>query len=475
MNRVSRNLFLDGLLGMAVGDALGVPFEACTREYLKNMPVVGMVGYREHNQPEGSWSDDTSMALCSADSLCRGFDPYDMMKRFIEWKDHRQYTAADMVFDIGVTTRRALDKFKEGAEPEMCGRRDEGGNGNGGLMRMYPVSLWCAVSMNGKSDDADMLALVHTSSALTHAHERGLVCCGIYTLFVCEWLVRNDTDTPLTVAKRAFDRAKVVYSQVGGAYKMEMDKPGLFIHPDELSKLPEESISSGGYVVDTLHAAFWCLLTTGSYSECVLKAVNLGDDTDTTAAVAGSLAGLVYGAESIPVQWLEALKNRRLIEDIAARLDEKVCGPRKIDSFTGRNAHMALKAGTGMTIDGVEYKNAYAAYLALMTLPEYRDQFSGLNAHQARRLFKQLPTQEEASEEEALYTACMTKYSQNSELREMLLETGDMDIIYDTTGAHDNHMGRCRCRKCAGEQYGNLLGRTLMRVRRALRNTEAGE
>lgn len=463
-------MFYDGLMGMAVADALGVPHEGRTREELKREPVSGMMGNMAHNQPAGSWSDDTSMTLCCADSLCRGFDLSDMMKRFVLWKDRRQYTAAGNVFDVGRTCRRAIDSFSAGADPEYCGDRSEMGNGNGGLMRVFPAALWSVMTAAERGADTDgMLETVHAVSALTHAHERGLVCCGMYTLFLDEWLRKAEDECADEVAQRAFERAGDVYRAKGGAFAREMDAEGQFVPPAVLKGMREPDLRSGGYVVDTLHSALWCLLTTDNYADCVLKAVNLGDDTDTTAAVAGSLAGFMYGAETIPAEWMDALLNKELITDVAERLNNRVNGKEETEvySFTGEHAHMSLKYSADVEMDGVVYANAYAAYLALKTPTEFRDQFAGLTAHRARRLFKQLPSADDSDEkdEEALYKACMAKYEQNSELRAALLNTDGMDIVYDTTGAHDNHMGRCGCGSCKGQAYENLLGKTLMRVR----------
>jgi len=468
------NLFLDGMLGLAVGDALGVPHEFKPRAELQAAPVTDMDGYGRYRQPKGTWSDDTSMALCCADSLCRGFDPDDMMKKFSAWLNRRQYTAGGVVFDVGRICRLAIGKYDLGLEAELCGRRDENGNGNGGLMRSYPVSLWRVLTAEAGLPDAQLLAPVHAASALTHAHACSLVCCGIYTLFIDEWLKRAQGDLPLDAARRAWKRAKAAYRDLGGDFAEEMEKPGKFNMPDVLAGLIQDEISSGGYVLDTLNAAFWCLFTTDDFASCVLRAVNLGGDTDTTAAVAGSLAGLVYGAESIPQRWLDVLCNRSLIEDISSKLNRSVCGAaenEEICAFEGPHAHLALKYGADVEVDGLHYKNAYAAWLAQGVQETYRDQFAWLNAHQARRLFKQLPQRPDWQDVQAqeLFRVCQEKYKQNPALAEKLLATGDCAIVYDTTGAHDNRMGVCRCKACEAEAHKNLLGKTLMQVREALR------
>ncbi|MBQ7785070.1 MAG: DUF1768 domain-containing protein [Clostridia bacterium] len=475
------NPVLDGMLGLAVGDALGVPYEFLSRKEMKQNPARDMIGYGTYNQPEGSWSDDTSMALCTADSLVKRFDPEDMMKKFSAWKTRQQYTATGVRFDIGITSRKAIEKHEMGLDASECGDDSEYGNGNGALMRIFPVSIMQCLKMTYSPENAgEFLSLVHRTAALTHAHERGLICCGIYTLILNAWINKAEKDSLLDVFARGFEQARDAYVQMGGKFKAEIEEKGRFIHPGELALYDEERIESSGYVLHTLHAALWCLLTTDSYEQCVLKAVNLGEDTDTTAAVAGSLAGVIYGRAAIPASWLEKLKNINLIAKISNALDKALLGDQeeenRIDSFTKEYAHMALKADCRFVFEGVEYRNAAAAYLAQSVEAEYRAEFSMLNAHQARRLAKQLPAQadwDDEKKEKTLYDVCLQKYKQNGKLAEKLVSTGEREIIYDTTGAHDNEMGRCACDRCKEYQARNLYGNVLMRVRRALMQESA--
>ena len=470
---MDNNIFLDGLLGLAIGDALGVPYEGTPREVMRKDPARDMIGYRAHNQPEGSWSDDTSMALCSADSLCRGFDPDDMMKKFSAWRFHHQYTATGVVFDVGRTCRKAISKYADGIEAVNCGMAGEDGNGNGGLMRILPVALWRSLTDENDPSMEKFLAPIHTASAITHAHERGLICCGLYSLIVDEWIHRSEKDTFLDVASRAHERGVNAYRAMGGAYLEETEVPNRFIHPRELAGYSEEQIRSGAYVLDTYHAAIWCLLTTESYSDCTLKAVNLGGDTDSTAAVAGGMAGLIYGVDAIPKLWLDKLKNRSLIEQIADKLHRSIFPESEtsaITSFAGEYAHLAMKAAAEINIDGVTYQNVSSALLAQKTAPEYREQFSFLTAHQARRLSKQLPERPDWADifNQTLFEVCLAKYKQNPQLAEKLLSTGKREIIYDTTGAHDNYCGICKCTACRDKEKQNLYGRILMQVRACL-------
>ena len=265
------------------------------------------------------------MALCTADSLTRGVDPDDMMKKFAAWMSRHQYTATGVVFDMGMTCRRAIANYEQGADPALCGDYTEWGNGNGALMRIFPISLW--QSMKTPREDADngaFLQPMHAVASLTHGHARGLICCGIYTMVLDEWLHREADASLDAVLARGFERAQAIYTRMGGDLEKEMNTPGLFIHPRALKAYDMDALGSSGYAVHKLHAALYCLMTTDNYRDCVLKAVNMGEDTDTTAAVAGALAGVIYGRDAIPQAWLEALQNRALVERIAERLDAAI-------------------------------------------------------------------------------------------------------------------------------------------------------
>ena len=238
----------DAVYGLAVGDALGVPFEFEARG---SFECLGMVGYGTHGQPAGTWSDDTSMTLATCDSIrvLGRIDPDDMRVRFREWNDEGSYTI-DGRFDIGITTSRALRRGRG-----FDGERD---NGNGSLMRIAPLAYTDA------TDDE-----IRAVSAITHAHPTSTEAC--------------------------VDFVKL-------------------LRDPKLPPAGAPAPASSGYVVHTYNAALWCAANTSSYRDCVLAAVNLGDDTDTTAAVAGALAGEIYGYEAIPTEWLETLRGKDIIE-----------------------------------------------------------------------------------------------------------------------------------------------------------------
>lgn len=466
--RLGAHPYLDGLLGLAVGDALGVPYERCTLEEMQCEPCVGMRGGGAHRQPAGTWSDDTSMALCIADSLgTKGVDPDDVMKKFSAWNNRRQYTATGVVFDVGTTCRRGIVKYDLGAPPDLCGDYTENGNGNGGLMRNFPIALYACLQMQNIDD---MLRLVHSYSALTHGHPVGLICCGLYALFIREWLDRDQGETVYNVMDRAIEKGRTYYAAMGGGFTEAINRPGLFLSAKELKEKTKDQLPTFGYVMNTWNIAVWSLLNTRNYRDCVLKAVNLGGDADTNAAVAGSLAGFIYGCEDIPEEWLEELQTRKLIERFANRLDDlgKAAFEASIETFAGEYAFLSMKARCAIQIDSKEYQNLTSAWLAQGVPEENRQEFTGLNAHQARRLFSQLPHLEGWDEMRigALRSVCEAKFQQNPALAEKLRATGSRPIVYDTTGSHDNELGRCACAGCRNQRSKNLFGRILMDVRR---------
>lgn len=296
------------MLGHAVGDALGVPVEFCERDDLAEKPVTDMVGYGTYPYPEGCWSDDTSMSLAALDSLASSklnFD--DIMVKFGEWYYDDEYTPTGEMFDVGNTCSYAIDNYFAYHKPvEECGLAGEHSNGNGSLMRIHPFVLYAYA--NQMSVD-EWLGVIVKASALTHAHDISKIGCLIYT-FILMSLLKDKGKDGLRDALKKAERYLSACAEFA---------PYERIFKSDFAGLPREEIKSSGYVVDTLEAAIWCLLTTDNYRDCVLKAVNLGDDTDTVAAVAGGLAGALYGYDAIPREWLDTLKRRGYIEEMCER------------------------------------------------------------------------------------------------------------------------------------------------------------
>ncbi len=307
---MSSNKVLDGLFGLCVGDALGVPVEFVSREKLKKNPVKDMIGYGAYNQPPGTWSDDSSLALCLAESLCKGFNLNDIAQKFCNFLYKNLWTPWGKVFDAGITTRIAIGNLQKGVNPVLAGGRAEKDNGNGSLMRILPVAFY--VKNLSSNERFKVIAQV---SSLTHGHMRSIIACSIYVEFAVNILKGQDKE-------EAYENMK---DTILDHYETEEKELEFFSRTlkDDIASFPEEEIYSTGYVVDTLEASLWCFLNTDSYKDAVLKAVNLGNDSDTTGAVTGGLAGLCYGFENIPEEWREMIARKQHITELAEELNKK--------------------------------------------------------------------------------------------------------------------------------------------------------
>lgn len=254
------------IYGLAVGDALGVPYEFRERGTFE---CTDMVGGGTHGQYAGTWSDDTSMALCICSSIkqCDRVVVADIAYRFHRWLELGDFTCDGRVFDVGATCKRAISTGVPTTSYDDCG--------NGSLMRTAPLAMLNALDFG----------TVRAVSAITHAHPVAKWSC--VTLCDILWTVRNSGTPAKHVLMRRYGH---------------------------IASRPVEAIKSDGYCEHTLEAAIWCFLNTSSYADCVLAAVNLGDDTDTTAAVAGALAGVYYGFEAIPPKWISQLRGKAVID-----------------------------------------------------------------------------------------------------------------------------------------------------------------
>ena len=267
----------DALYGAAVGDALGVPYEFCLRDAFA---CTEMTGWGSWNKAPGTWSDDTSMLLATCDSLrvCEGeVNTEDMLSRFRAWRREGAYTV-DGLFDIGNTTATALMSGQ--------GLTDERSNGNGSLMRIVPLAFTDATD--------EEIAQV---SAITHGHRVSQEACVNYVHIARDLLA-----------------GKSLVAAVEGAPYQGHPFERLADIAKQGKEFPRDEVSSTGFVVHTIEAAIWCLASTESFKECVLAAVNLGSDTDTTACVAGALAGIVYGADAISEEWVQTLRGTDIID-----------------------------------------------------------------------------------------------------------------------------------------------------------------
>ena len=276
-------------------------------------PVDGMRGFGTHNQPPGTWSDDTSLALCLAESIADcGIDYYDQGRRFVDWLRRAKWTPHGEVFDIGMATREAIHRLELGVAPTDAGLTGEFSNGNGSVMRILPLAIYLAYA------DTDVrVGAAMQCSRLTHGHPRCQIACAVF-VETAAGLVRG-VEINRALAQAQLSIARVVESQFLAEHA---NVQRLFNR--NIDTLTEADISGSGYVIDCLEASLWCALNAQSYAEGVLQAVNLGDDTDTTGAVTGALLGLRFGHDRIPQAWQQALARR---DDILALCDrfQSVC------------------------------------------------------------------------------------------------------------------------------------------------------
>ena len=317
-NMTDRNKkWLNGIMGVVVGDALGLPVQFKWREELEENPLTDMIGYGTFNMPEGSWSDDSSLTLAALDSIkeCNGIDLEDIMERFADWLLDGRYTPFGYAYDQGVTCVNAITSYVKNQDVASCGVTGEYANGNGALMRIMPVCLWAyEKEISGEWTTQDAVEQIHKVAGLTHNHLRSHMACGIYYFMVKSILdSKNNQQTLQEMLQYGMDMAAKFYRDdisnlTQWTYYHKMTNLEVF------KSLLVEKIKSSGYVVDSIEAAVWCLLNTDNLEECLLKAANLGHDTDTVAAIAGGLAGLYYGYDEIPKGWLEKIQEREWIE-----------------------------------------------------------------------------------------------------------------------------------------------------------------
>ena len=283
----------NGIIGFVVGDTMGVPVEFNSRGKLLLNPVTEMLEYGTHNMPKGCWSDDTSMTLATMDSIikCKEINTNDMADKFIKWYRNGEYTATGIMFDIGTTTQQALVKYQRGIDiASKCGGEREYDNGNGSLMRMLPIAYYCYLK---GLEDTEILKIVKEGSSITHRHPISILGCYIYVRLAIELLKGKG----LLQAYQEIKKLDYLYFTEDTIYKYER------ILNNDIGLYNINEISSNGYIVSTLEAVIWSLINSKSFNETIIKAINLGEDTDTVGACVGGLAGIYYGIENINQKW----------------------------------------------------------------------------------------------------------------------------------------------------------------------------
>ena len=312
-------IWKDGIMGAVTGDALGCPVEFREREELAVSPVSGMRGHGTFDQPAGTWTDDSSMTLATLDSILtvEGIDLKDIMRDFMGWYFEGSYTPFGTAFDIGGTCSNAITKFARTRDPKTCGDTTEDCNGNGSLMRIMPACLYC---YSKKMSDDEAVKVIHDVSALTHAHLRSKMACGLY--YFCVKAVLDEDKNLIDELQDGIDNAVSYYKQNLDS-TVELANFARLTNLYKFRDVPSTEIKSSGYVIDTIEASIWSLITTTTLKQALLTAVNLGEDTDTVAAIAGGLAGLYYGYGDIPSAWLSVIQRREWIEGLCDEAEKE--------------------------------------------------------------------------------------------------------------------------------------------------------
>jgi ADP-ribosyl-[dinitrogen reductase] hydrolase len=298
-----------GLIGLLVGDALGVPYEFHRPETLPALQAIEMTpppGFRRAHAgiAPGTWSDDGAQALCLLASLLDrgGLDLDDFAQRLLRWYEEGYLAVDGQVFDVGIQTSAALQALRRGTPPDQAGPSDERANGNGSLMRVLPLALWHG------GDDGTLVRDAHRSSLPTHGHARSQMSCALYCLWARGELAGEADPWASAVAK-----LRTIYAQDGHDEALR----------DELATFAQDAdarVAGGsGYVLDSLASARHACRE-ASFEAILKSAIALGHDTDTTACIAGGIAGIRHGVAAIPTRWRQALRGRELLEPLRDRL-----------------------------------------------------------------------------------------------------------------------------------------------------------
>lgn len=343
----------NGIMGQIVGDALGLPVQFQPREERDIDPVTDMIGDGAFELPAGSWSDDSSLILATMDGLIKSLnedndldsslnlsgnndlDPTSLneiidweiiMRNFSNWLNLGDYTPYGFSFDIGGATMAGICRYDDGWEPLECGGIGERDNGNGSLMRILPIAFFIYhLSKKYSFTEEYKMTAVHNLSSLTHRHKRSQMCCGIYVNIALEFIDNFENGKGLGLEElisSGINKSKEYYFN---NYSFEEE----LHHFDRvfslnIQNLPRDEIKSGGYCISSLEASIWCLLNNENYKDTLLTAVNLGYDTDTTACVVGGLAGIFYGYEDIPTDWIKQLAKLNYIEDLIGKFSQSL-------------------------------------------------------------------------------------------------------------------------------------------------------
>lgn len=296
------------IYGLLIGDAVGVPYEFNQPEFLPKFDHIDMIPPRGFSRtypqiPIGTWSDDGAQALCLLASLinCNKFEDHDFMNRICNWYQYGYMAVDAQVFDVGIQTRDAIQKYLSGVPLDLVAKNDEYANGNGSLMRVLPLVLW------HQGTDEELIQAAYAQSHITHAHKRSKLCCAIYCLWAKNIMNGQSINDGWEHAIKYMHH--YCQSRLDELYELEHH-----IQPESI-----EIVEGSGYVVDCLKSTYFANQAE-SYENTIKKAISLGHDTDTTACIAGGIAGLYYGEQAIPERWKVQLKGKEMVEPLISRL-----------------------------------------------------------------------------------------------------------------------------------------------------------
>ena len=292
----------DGIIGFIVGDVIGLPFKFTSRHEHENLPITDMKGYKMYDMPVGTWSDSTSMMLATMGSILdkKAIKNEDIMNEFCEWFYNGKYTQYNNTFDYGITTATAINKYKKGLEIEKCGGLSDRYTNNESLMRILPLAYFTKPQTKK----------VEEISSLTHAHERSKIACVLY-VEIAKSLIKNDLEITEHVLITSKKVAKYYENSI------EINNFQRIINNNYSG-----GIKSGCDAIETLECVIYCLENTTSYKDAILKAANLGGDTNIITSLCGGLAGIYYGLKEIPIDWIEQIPQIDKVISLCEKYDE---------------------------------------------------------------------------------------------------------------------------------------------------------
>lgn len=300
----------DGVIGLAIGDAMGVPTESNKREILLAKPVIKMLPKISAGIPKGAWSDNTSLAIATMDAISKnGINYTSMADNYVRWFTANQFCSINESFGISNTTLKSLVRYTQRLEEAYeCGSDDYYDNGNDPLCRCLPLAYYFNVK---KDTDKKIYETVKKVCSITHAHELATLGCYIYVRFLMNLLKGNNKYSALNQVK------KLDFSMFT---KNSLDEYKRILVAD-INEFDIDEIKNTSFIVDTLEAAIWCFMKSESFKECIIATTNIGGDTPSIGAVAGALAGIFYGYGNISKNYLEDLRKKEYLIEISEKYE----------------------------------------------------------------------------------------------------------------------------------------------------------